>query len=370
MDAKSINAPRVSIDVRMINHSGIGTYVRNVVPRIVRLLPEWRYTLLAARNAPIPGEWTSLASMDVVQCSSDIYSVAEQLELPFRQSPASDVFWSPHYNAPLLARGKLVVTVHDVGHLALADLYGGALRQTYARSMFAGVRRRASRIIFVSNFSRSEFEHYVGVPPRGSTVIRNGVDASWFAIPSGKSPHPRPYLLFIGSVKPHKNLGGVLRALETAGDAYRGDLVVVGDRVDQRTIDRNSLALAAQLGERVHFAGRIDDAALRAYVAHAEALVMPSLYEGFGLPPLEAMAAGCPCIVSTRGGLPETCGDAALYCDAADPANIARQIVRMTTEPGLREEYVRRGRGQARGFSWDTCAVETAALLRSLARSA
>jgi len=370
MGAKAVRAPRIAIDVRMINHSGIGTYIRNVVPRVMGRLQNWQYTMLVARGAAIPAEWTSSAAIDVVECRSDIYSIAEQFELPFRQPASSDVFWSPHYNVPLMARGKLVVTVHDVGHLALSDLYGGALRQTYARSMFAGLRRRASRIMFVSDFTRREFERYVGTPPRGSAVIHNGVDSSWFETMSDKSPHPRPYVLFIGSVKPHKNLGGVLRALQLAGNAYAGDLLVVGDHVDQRTIDRDSLTLAQQLGERVRFAGRIDDEALKRYVAHADALVMPSLYEGFGLPPLEAMAAGCPCVVSTRGALPETCGDAALYCDPVNPADIARQIVRLNAEPGLRDEHIRLGRERARGFSWDACAVDTAVVLESAVGSA
>jgi glycosyltransferase involved in cell wall biosynthesis len=365
MRAQAAHAPHISIDVRMINHAGIGTYIRNIVPRVAALLTNWQYTLLTPHGVPIPASWSSGASLNVVECRSTIYSVAEQFELLRRRARPSDVFWSPHYNAPILTRGKLVVTVHDVGHLALANLYGGAFRQTYARSMFAAIRRRASKILFVSNFTRAEFEHYVGAAPVGSTVIRNGVDDTWFETTPDKSPRHRPYLLFIGSVKPHKNLGGVLRALEHAGDTYRGDLVVVGDRADQRTIDQSSLAHAARLGDRVFFAGKIHDAELRRYVAHADALVMPSLYEGFGLPPLEAMAAGCACIVSARGALPETCGDAALYADPLSPADIARQITRLTLEPGLRDEYVRRGREQARRFSWDACAETTAAALEA-----
>ena len=126
----------------MLRHAGIGTYIRNVVPRVVERRSDWHFTLLVPRNAEQFHRWSALANVTVVPCDSHIYSLAEQFELPARTPRRASLFWAPHYNIPLLSRVPLVVTIHDVAHLALADMYGGALRQIYARRMFAAVRTR------------------------------------------------------------------------------------------------------------------------------------------------------------------------------------------------------------------------------------
>jgi glycosyltransferase involved in cell wall biosynthesis len=147
-------------------------------------------------------------------------------------------------------------------------------------------------------------------------------------------------------------------------------LVVIGEHDRQRTIDDEALRSAAHLGDRVKIQGIVDDATLKQYVACAAALVFPSLYEGFGLPPLEAMAAGCPCIVSTAASLPEVCGDAVLYCDPRDPGSIAQQIMRLVREPALSAQLREAGRARAAEFTWERAALNTAdALERALRKT-
>lgn len=355
-----VSGPHVVIDVRMLRHAGIGTYIRNVVPRVIASRPAWHFTLLAPRGASTA--FSVFTNATVVPCDSRIYSVAEQLELPMRAPSGADVFWSPHYNVPLGARARLVVTVHDVAHLALPEIHGGALRQLYARRMFAAVRRRARAIMFNSAFTEDEFARLVGATKK-STVIHLGVDESWSMPVDGPPPHARPYLLFVGSVKPHKNLLMLIRAFETLLGLIEHDLVIVGACHGQRTLDTPALALGASLGDRVRFVDGVEDAALKRYVTCATALVLPSLYEGFGLPALEAMAAGCPCIVSTAASLPEVCGDAALYCDPRDVGDIARCIYSMVTDAALRDRLVRAGRARAGQFDWNQTAARSAAVL-------
>ena len=150
--------------------------------------------------------------MTVAPCASDIYTIARAARAAAAERrAASDLFWSPHYNVPVLSRAPLVVTVHDVCHLAMTELYGGAARLAYARFMFGTVRRRAREILFDSDFTRAEFVRHVGEPRRSTTVLL-GVDPSWRSAPTSRRPHPRPYVLFVGSAKPHKNLVALIRA--------------------------------------------------------------------------------------------------------------------------------------------------------------
>jgi glycosyltransferase involved in cell wall biosynthesis len=354
--------PSIAIDVRMLRHAGIGTYIRHVVPRVVEAHPDWQFTLLGPRERV--GDWgvEAASNATVVPCKSGIYSLSEQIEIPLR-TPRVDLFWSPHYNIPVFSRIPLVVTVHDVGHLALPGTYGGSggLKLQYARRMFDAVRRRAREVMFDSDFTRGEFTRYVG-EPRRATTIHLGVDAEWSEPVTGPAPHPRPYLLFVGSAKPHKNLGTLLRAFELLRGTIPHDLVIVGGQ-DQRTVDTEALGVAARLGDRVRTVGDADDDLLKRFVVKADALVLPSLYEGFGLPPLEAMAAGCPTIVSTAASLIEVCGDAPLYFDPRDSEDLARQIVRLLSDATLRARHIKAGRARAAQFDWDVCAARTASVL-------
>jgi glycosyltransferase involved in cell wall biosynthesis len=346
----------IVIDVRMHRHAGIGTYIRNVVPRVMALRPAWEFTLLTPRGAA--PDWISDNRATLVPCESDIYTVREQIELPLRTPRGVDLFWSPHYNIPVLSRAPLAVTVHDVCHLALPELYGGVVRQQYARRMFAAVRRRADEILFVSEFTQNEFESYVGAPRR-HTIVHNGVDAGWRVPIGGPSPRPRPYLLCVGNTKPHKNLGALLQAFESLLGTIEHDLVVVGNQSKQRTIDDDALRNAARLGGRVHLVRDADDAALKRYVMHATAVVLPSLYEGFGLPALEAMAAGTPCIVSAIGSFAEVCGPTAMYFNPRDPKDIATQILCLLDDKALSAALATRGRTRSETFTWERTAERT-----------
>jgi glycosyltransferase involved in cell wall biosynthesis len=345
----------------MVRHAGIGTYIRNVVPRVIHARPDWRFTLLT--SGAEPPEWANGGRTTSVVCASDIYTIREQLELPRKAPPAADLFWSPHYNVPVLSRTPLVVTVHDVCHLAMTSFYGGAARLAYAKFVLATVRRRAREVLFDSDFTRAEFTRHVGQPLR-STTVPLGVDPVWRSAPIATRRHERPYVLFVGSAKPHKNLVALLRAFARAGEQLASyDLLIVGDIRKQRTVDAEAIALARSFGTRVRLVSDATDEDVRGFVAHASGLVLPSLYEGFGLPAVEAMAAGCPCLVSSAASLPEVCGDGALYCDPTNPADIATQLVRLLSDTGLRARLVTAGRDRAAMFDWNVTAQRTAAVL-------
>lgn len=348
---------RLAVDVRHIEISGIGTYIQEAVPRVIRRLSGVAEVVLLGDPRVLRDyDWTGAPGVSVVRCTSAMYSAAEQWEIP-RAIPADTaVLWAPHYAVPFSWRRGLIVTVHDLFHLAMPEYVGGHARWLYARAMFAHVRRRADAILCDSRFTYEEFLRLVGQPRGSISVCHLGVAPKWFNIRPAVSPRDRPYILFVGNVKPHKNLRRLLSAFERISAEVPHDLVILGRREGLITLDPGAESAAVSLGNRVAFTGRVADEVLEQYVAHASVVVLPSRYEGFGLPPLEAMAAGCPTVVSRAGSLPEICGDAAEYCDAEDVADIAAKLGRVLTDAALREELRSRGRKHALTYSWDACA--------------
>jgi glycosyltransferase involved in cell wall biosynthesis len=347
----------------MLDSSGIGTYIRSVVPRIVRLRPEWRFVLIGPEARLRELDWTASSNVTVVACDAPIYGIREQLAVVRRIPRGTDLLWVPHYNIPVLYRGRMLVTVHDVLHLAMPQYARGFLKQAYARAMFGTVRRHARAVICVSDFTVAELQR---LTPSSRQIVRriyDGIDDAWFHVPASPQQPSRPYLLYVGNVKPHKNLRTLIDAFGRVKDTIAEDLVIVGKRDGFISGDDNIAEYARECGERVVFTGYVSDDRLRQYMAHATALVFPSLYEGFGLPPLEAMATGCPVLASNAASIPEVCGDAVLYCDARNPDDLAAGMLRIVGDAGLRESLRLRGRQRAQMFSWDTCADETVKLM-------
>jgi glycosyltransferase involved in cell wall biosynthesis len=354
----------VAIDVRMADAPGIGTYLRNLVPRVLAARPSWRFVLLG-RLPVIDGlGWNEHENALVRPLDAPIYGVREQFALARGRTGRIDAFWSPHYNIPLWARAPLVVTVHDLIHLTRPEYTNSRSKQWYARRMFAAIRRRAAAILTVSEFTKGEFLRLVG-PPRGPIVVaHNGVDERWFhPVESSLARSPAPYILSIASLKSHKNLIALIDAFTRVCDRLPHHLVIVGRIGGLRTPDTAVLGAVAACGGRVQLTGEVSDVALRSLVAGASALVHPSLYEGFGLPPLEAMASGCPCLVSQTTAMPEVCGDAVLYCNPGDPNDIAARLYQLVTDERLKADLSIRGRARAATFQWSNTAGRTLEVL-------
>jgi glycosyltransferase involved in cell wall biosynthesis len=329
----------------MIGASGIGTCISQWLPRLIAARPEFVFALLGPARLLADFPWTGARNVRVIDVDAPIYSVREQIAL-HRQIPKdTTVVWSPHYNIPLTWRGRLAVTVHDLSHLALPEFVHGAHRRAYAWFMFHSIARGADAIMTDSDFTRAEFERLVGSARAEPEVVHLGVDREWFEVPPSPSPHPRPYLLFVGNVKP---------------------LLIVGKKEGFLTGDTAVQAAAERLSPRVRLLGAVPQDLLKRYVSHAQALVLPSLYEGFGLPPLEAMACGRPVIVSRAASLPEICGDAAVYCDPLDPTSIAEAITLVLEDTILQQQLRFRGLERAGRFTWDRSAQSVLAVLEGM----
>jgi O-antigen biosynthesis alpha-1,2-mannosyltransferase len=267
------------------------------------------------------------------------------------------VFYSPGFNAPPLAPSPFVFTVFDLIHLRVPESSGRTTRLYYRLHVKPAIRR-ARAVLTGSEYSRNEIVAWSGVEPERVVVI--GCAAAAEFTPTGDAYRPGyPYILYVGNRKPHKNLGRLVRAF--ARSRHRGSLRLVLPGGE----DAQLLALAQSEGvrERLVFLGPVSDVRLPELYRGAIALVFPSLYEGFGLPPLEAMACGTPVASSTATSLAEVVGQAALAFDPRDVDSIANAIDQVTEDETLRTDLRARGLAQAAKFSWDEAARRTWSVL-------
>lgn len=357
----------LTIDCRMINSSGIGTYIQNLIPRVINQLHDLSFNLICDTNELNQLDWTQTPNVQLIHSVASIYSIREQLELILKISRGTDLLWATNYNIPFFYPGKLIVTVHDVAHLVLPEYRRNFLKRNYSNIMFKKVAKKANAIICISKFTASELKKYVDPRlDRKINVIHNGIDNSWFHIKKLNNPFKEPYLLYVGNVKPHKNLSRLVKAFAMLINRIHHNLVIVGKREGFITGDEKVHYMSKNLKDRIKFTGRVTDEELKQYYIHADALIFPSTYEGFGFPPLEAMACGCPTLVSNVASIPEICGDASLYFKPTDVNNVSDRILQFIRNKSQMEMIIKRGIKQARKFSWNSAAEKTIEIINGL----
>lgn len=357
---------RIAIDLRMYRHSGIGRYLRNLLPPLLPLLHATSIRVIAPPNLLAGSPWLADPRVEVWASDAPIYSVSEQL-LGLRGAYRdTQLLWIPHFNAPLVYPGKLAVTIHDIAPLALPEILGNAVKRAYAKLLIERATTQAAAILSASEFTSRELQQRLNVDPAKISVAYQGLDASWqtHATPH-REPDNIPYLLYVGNVKPNKNLKLLLEAFAQVQSCLPHRLVLAGRMRGFGTNDDAVLKQAESLGPRVRFTDEIPDSELIALYAGAAALVLPSLYEGFGLPILEAMHLGCPVLCSNAASLPEVAGDAALFFDPHNAESLIQCLLQVTDQP-LMDTLTTAGRTQAALFTYAQCATQTAAVLNPL----
>ena len=282
----------------------------------------------------------------------------EQLTLPAAAGDAALINLCT--SAPALRENQLVA-IHDAATFANPANFSAAFRTWYA-VLLRSIASRARVVATVSRFSADELTRHLGVPASrleiigegGEHILRTPADPS---ILERLGLGDQPYVLAVGSQSPNKNLRAVIDAMALLGDR-KIRLVAAGGsnaRIFADTVGADSAVLRT---------GYVSDAQLRALYERAACFVFPSFYEGFGLPPLEAMCCDCPVIVANRSSLPEVCADAALYCDPADPASLAAALRRLLDSAALRDELRQAGRRRVAHFGWQRAATQFVDVVR------
>jgi glycosyltransferase involved in cell wall biosynthesis len=357
---------KLTIDVRMIESSGIGVYLGNLLPYICKEGHNIR--LLGPSEKLLKHHWAQAGNVEITEFNEPIYSIKEQIALGKLVTDDCNLFWAPHFNIPIRCRAKrMVVTIHDTFHLSFPDVFSPIAR-FYARFMFRQAAWRSDLVLTVSEFSKNEIIRHTKVPADKVRVVLNGVAPEFNRVAGLDSQDirnrftaGREFILSVGNLKPNKNLPRFLEAFGKAVSmGVKEDLLVVGKREGFRTGVENIEEMVSGLGltDRVHFAGLVSSSDLPAIYATARLFVMPSFYEGFGLPLLEAMAAGTPVLASNAAALPEAGGDAALYCDPYDTRDIADKMVKVLSDKSLGEILREKGVTRASEFTWEKAAKE------------
>jgi glycosyltransferase involved in cell wall biosynthesis len=353
---------RIGIDARKLHDFGIGTYVRNLLLELAKIDQTTEYVVITR-----PEDTSVAASVGenfrAVADASGHYSLAEQISIPLTvRREKLDLLHAPHYVLPVLTPSRSVVTIHDCIHLMFPQyLRHRRVGYAFARASLYTAAHKSDRIFTVSEQSKRDILKFFDVPPDKIVVTPNAIDDRFSVPPSEEhvvNTRERyqlsySYLLYVGNIKPHKNLERLIEAFHLVRQQGRSELelIIIGDEISKLQSLRRAVH-KYDIHRYVRFLGYVPDKTLAVLYRLASVFVFPSLYEGFGLPPLEAMASGTPVVTSNVSSLPEVVGDAAVLVDPYSAEAIAEGIISVLRSTHLREDLRRRGLERVKAYSW------------------
>lgn len=355
---------KIAIDARKWRDYGIGTYVRNLVRHLARLDHETTYFLFCDRNDEATLRDLAENFVPVVEHAAG-YSLREHVSIPMQlRRLGADLLHSPHYVVPLLGSRPTVVTIHDCIHLLFPQYLPNRMAGRYAALMMRKAIQRSALVFTVSEASRRDIlRFFPQADPDRVWVAPNAIDDALLEHP-GEEEMARVreryqirgrFVLYAGNIKPHKNLARLVAAFARVKQRSGMDdlkLLIIGDESNGYGGLRRSVE-AAGVRQDVRFFGFVPERTLAALYRLAAVFAFPSLYEGFGLPPLEAMACGTPVVTSRLSSLPEVVGEAALLVDPESVEDIADGLARVLEDSALCARLVEAGHERARHFSWE-----------------
>jgi glycosyltransferase involved in cell wall biosynthesis len=360
---------KIAIDIRRMTEFGIGTYTRNVVRTLGRLDRQTKYFLIGSPEkvkeiGPLPANFHTVPLLDPDTTAKGYFEfriILKRLECDLVHIP--HLFWLPRF-LPC----PHVMTVHDLlEHMSRAKGKSG-LRRSLHYQLTRRVLKGAARIFAVSQFSKSEIEKLFGIPSRKIEVVYNAIDERFLHGHASAADRQLiaerylvtyPFLLYAGRISPHKNLVRIIEAfsalrgeLEKEGKFPDLKLIIIGDDLSGHP-DLRRTVIRSGVQNEVRFLGFVPIEILRIFYDVANVFLFPSLYEGFGLPPLEAMAHGTPVVTSNISSLPEVVGKAAVLVNPENVFEIMRATHRVLVDQSLRDKLKQRGYEQVRCFSWE-----------------
>jgi glycosyltransferase involved in cell wall biosynthesis len=373
---------RIAIDIRDITDFGVGTYIRNIVRTMMRLDHENEYCLIGDPERV----------REVGELPPNFHPVAFPNEnspatyLKFRQmlrQHACDLVHIPHLvSVPQYLPCPYVVTVHDLLDHMYRSQRGSSIRRAVHFYCTKRVLSRAARILAVSNFTKKDVERLFGIPSDAIQVVYNAIDERFRRGHASDADREfiaeryqvnYPFILYTGRISPHKNVVRIIEAfsalkveLEKENRFTDLKLIIIGDEISSHP-DLRRTVIRSGVESEVRFLGFVPIDVLRIFYDTAKVFVFPSLYEGFGLPPLEAMAHGTPVVTSNTSSLPEVVGSAAVLVNPENIFDIMRALHRVLVDQSVRDRMKQRGYEQAARYSWEDSVLRILQVYREVA---
>jgi glycosyltransferase involved in cell wall biosynthesis len=363
---------KVAIDIRRVADFGVGTYIRNIIRALGRLDQHNEYVLIgspekAEEIGPLP---PNFSAVPLLQRDTQFRGYFEFRSLLRRLR--CDLLHVPHlFWLPRALPCPYVITVHDVlEHMSRAREKSG-LRRSMHFHLTRRVLLGAARIFAVSQFTKSELEKLFGISPQQIEVVYNAIDERFLHGHANEADRDiiaqryqvtYPFVLYAGRISPHKNLVRIIEAFSALKATLAKEqkypdlkLIIIGDELSKHP-DLRRTVIKSGVQHDVRFLGFVPIEVLRIFYDSAKVFIFPSLYEGFGLPPLEAMVHGTPVVTSNTSSLPEVVGNAAVLVNPENVFEIMRAIRRVLLDQGLRERMKMRSYQQSQRFSWESSA--------------
>lgn len=348
------NKKKIAVDARMIKMSGIGTYIQN-------LMKNGCYDVALGIKEDIQETDKTIETIDF---KAGIYGIKEQLKFPYKKIKQAnvDILHVPHYNVPIFYRGKMVVTIHDLTHLVYPEFLPNKLAYFYAKFMMWIAIKKASKIITVSENSKKDIMKHFKVNSEKIEVIYNAVGEEFvkkekkelekiynkYAVPKDKK-----ILMYVGNLKPHKNLERLLEAYSKINNIEDTRLLLIGKSFEKYKVLEDKEKFL-KIKDKVIHTGIVTQEELVDLYNLADLFIFPSLYEGFGIPILEALACGTNVICSNTSSVPEVGGDVVEYFDPYNIDEMKNKIEENLDKKTNNEEI----ENWIKTFSWKKTAKE------------
>ena len=362
----------IHIDGRMIYSSGIGRCLREIIKEIIIIDKNVKIDIYG-RKADYHRylQEYSINQHEIIfrENNSPIYSFREQIagSINNLKKNKNDVFYYPHYNLPYLIQENSVFTIHDFTQFKFPE-YFGTNKVKIARLILNNAVKKSKKIIVVSKSTAEDFYSYFPGHIDKVEIIYNAVSKDFRPLSDEEKElfiekyKPGKYIMFVGNNKPHKNIAGLVKSFADIKKEFADfKLLIIS-----KDFKLEDISIEEKIKDDITIIDSVSDDELVYYYNCASILVLPSFYEGFGLPVIEAMACGCPVVASNVSSMPELCGEAAILIDPYDADSITGGISSLLGNKGLRERFINKGYEQVKSFKWEITARNYVKVFRNI----